>query len=284
MEELFDSFARAAGSIVEAVAVLTVFYGSVEAFIELLPVAARPRATHGERKAIWRRYGVWLLLGLEFEFAADIIGSVVSPTWQEVGKLGAIAVIRTFLNYFLEKISIAPRRQERAPGNESEGIVDDVTTRFFTDLIGRLSGPLSFRLILQPMMAAFFAVRDGLKEERQDRRHISGACSPHHRRNGASSFTRAGRPSSKCSRWPLASCGVPGDRLSPGPIESPVAITSAIFGHLAPRASAARSGQPVHQGLDPLEGAPFRDDDGHSRAERRHALRSNGPSWRTSAR
>lgn len=24
-------------------------------------------------------------------------------TWQEVGKLGAIAVIRTFLNYFLEK-------------------------------------------------------------------------------------------------------------------------------------------------------------------------------------
>ena len=33
MEELIDSFARTAGSIVEAVAVLTVFYGSVEAFI-----------------------------------------------------------------------------------------------------------------------------------------------------------------------------------------------------------------------------------------------------------
>jgi hypothetical protein len=47
--------------------------------------------------------------------------------------------------------------------------VDDVLTRFVADLIGRLSGPLSFRLILQPMMAAFFAVRDGLKEERQDR-------------------------------------------------------------------------------------------------------------------
>jgi uncharacterized membrane protein len=62
-----------------------------------------PGATHGERKAIWRRFGMWLLLGLEFELAADIIGSVLSPTWQEVGKLGAIAVIRTFLNYFLEK-------------------------------------------------------------------------------------------------------------------------------------------------------------------------------------
>ncbi len=77
MEELFDSFARVAGSLVEAVAVLTVFYGSVEAFITLVPVAARPRTTHGQRKAIWRRYGVWLLLGLEFELAADIIGSVV---------------------------------------------------------------------------------------------------------------------------------------------------------------------------------------------------------------
>ena len=38
-----------------------------------------------------------------FELAADIVGSVISPTWMEIGQLGAIAVIRTFLNYFLEK-------------------------------------------------------------------------------------------------------------------------------------------------------------------------------------
>ena len=46
---------------------------------------------------------MWLLLGLEFELAADIIRSVISPTWKDIGELGAIAVIRTFLNYFLEK-------------------------------------------------------------------------------------------------------------------------------------------------------------------------------------
>jgi len=46
---------------------------------------------------------MWLLLGLEFELAADIIGSVVSPTWMDIGELAAIAVIRTFLNYFLER-------------------------------------------------------------------------------------------------------------------------------------------------------------------------------------
>ena len=63
---------------------------------------ARPGASHGMRKAIWRRFGVWLLLGLEFALAADIITSVISPTWQDIGELGAIAVIRTFLNYFLE--------------------------------------------------------------------------------------------------------------------------------------------------------------------------------------
>jgi uncharacterized membrane protein len=40
---------------------------------------------------------------LEFELAADIIESVVAPTWMDIAQLGAIAVIRTFLNYFLEK-------------------------------------------------------------------------------------------------------------------------------------------------------------------------------------
>ena len=61
------------------------------------------------------------------------------------------------------------RVQEKAPADESEGIVEDVLTRFVTDLIDRLTGPLSFRLILQPMIATFFAVRDRLKAERQGR-------------------------------------------------------------------------------------------------------------------
>ena len=67
------------------------------------------------RKAIWRRFGVWLLLGLEFALAADIITSVISPSWQDIGELGAIAVIRTFLNYFLERdLESAETSVERA--------------------------------------------------------------------------------------------------------------------------------------------------------------------------
>jgi len=103
MEELLIQVARIAKMTAEAAAVIVVTFGSVEAFVKLLWIAATPSVTHGERKAVWRRFGMWLLLGLEFALAADIIGSVVSPTWQDIGELGAIAVIRTFLNYFLER-------------------------------------------------------------------------------------------------------------------------------------------------------------------------------------
>jgi uncharacterized membrane protein len=103
MEELFTQVARIAGLLVEIAAVLIVFYGAIESFGRLLWIVVAPGTTHGERKELWRRFGMWLLLGLEFELAADIIGSVISPTWQDIGKLGAIAVIRTFLNFFLEK-------------------------------------------------------------------------------------------------------------------------------------------------------------------------------------
>jgi uncharacterized membrane protein len=103
MEEAFIHFARIVASFVEVAAVVIVAYGCGEAFIQLVRVVVTRTASHGVRKAIWRRLGVWLLIGLEFELAADIIGSVISPTWQDIGELGAIAVVRTFLNYFLEK-------------------------------------------------------------------------------------------------------------------------------------------------------------------------------------
>src|SRR5262245_14569179 len=103
MEELFIQVASIASLLVEMAAVLIVGYGALEAFASVLKIVFTPGTTHGERKALWRRFGMWLLLGLEFELAADIIGSVISPTWQDIGELGAIAVIRTFLNYFLEK-------------------------------------------------------------------------------------------------------------------------------------------------------------------------------------
>ena len=103
MEELVARFANAASLLVEAAAVLIVAFGAIDAFVKILRIVVTPSVVHGERKAVWRQFGMWLLLGLEFELAADIIRSVVSPTWKDLGELGAIALIRTFLNYFLEK-------------------------------------------------------------------------------------------------------------------------------------------------------------------------------------
>ncbi|NEN88580.1 MAG: DUF1622 domain-containing protein, partial [Okeania sp. SIO3H1] len=47
--------------------------------------------------------GISLVLALEFLLAADIVGTAISPNWSDIGRLAAIAGIRTFLNFFLEK-------------------------------------------------------------------------------------------------------------------------------------------------------------------------------------
>jgi len=48
-------------------------------------------------------FGRWLALALEFQLGADVLATTVAPTFEALGKLGAIAIIRTFLNYFLNK-------------------------------------------------------------------------------------------------------------------------------------------------------------------------------------
>jgi uncharacterized membrane protein len=103
VEESLAHAAHVVGLVIESVAVLVVAYGAIEAFVRLLIGGATGQVGHGARKAVWRGLGMWLLLGLEFELAADIVGSVFAPSWDDVGKLGAIAVIRTFLNFFLER-------------------------------------------------------------------------------------------------------------------------------------------------------------------------------------
>jgi uncharacterized membrane protein len=103
MEAFFWQIAGQIAVAIEGAAVLIVTIGEVEAFVSVIGILTHPGTSHGARKVIWRRFGMWLLLGLEFELAADIVRSVISPTWQDIGELGAIAVIRTFLNYFLEK-------------------------------------------------------------------------------------------------------------------------------------------------------------------------------------
>jgi hypothetical protein len=45
--------------------------------------------------------------------------------------------------------------------------VDQTITRIAENLVARVTGPMHFRLLLQPGMATFFAIRDGLKDGRE---------------------------------------------------------------------------------------------------------------------
>lgn len=70
---------------------------TLSAFQFLQALVARQGRFDGIRLTLAR----YLALGLEFQLAADILSTSVAPSWDQIGKLAAIAVIRTMLNYFL---------------------------------------------------------------------------------------------------------------------------------------------------------------------------------------
>ena len=82
---------------------LLIAIGGVKALILSLGAVVGRRELVGARRAARIEFGMWLLLGLELQLGADIVSTAISPTWPAIGQLGAIAVIRTFLNYFLER-------------------------------------------------------------------------------------------------------------------------------------------------------------------------------------
>lgn len=103
VEEIFKEVAGIIALGLEASAALIIAYGAIEAIGGSFRVIMDRRSGSGQRKVIWLRFALWLLLGLEFELAADIVRTAIAPTWTDIGQLAAIGVIRTFLNFFLEK-------------------------------------------------------------------------------------------------------------------------------------------------------------------------------------
>lgn len=100
MEEILRRFADWVALGVETAAALLIAIGAVEALVAVLP----PRgATIGRKRLVWLHFARWLVLALEFELAADVIRTSITPNWDDIGQLAAIALIRTFLGYFLER-------------------------------------------------------------------------------------------------------------------------------------------------------------------------------------
>ena len=101
MAELFERIAAWIALGVEMAAAVLIAAGALEAIAAVFTVGRR--APLIRKRMVWIHFARWLVLALEFELAADIIRTAISPSWNDIGQLGAIAVIRTFLNYFLER-------------------------------------------------------------------------------------------------------------------------------------------------------------------------------------
>ena len=87
--------------LVEAIGVAVVAFGIAVALVVLL----RPllRGTRPDFTAVRLAFARYLALALEFQLGADILSTAIAPSWDQIGKLGAIAVIRTALNFFLTR-------------------------------------------------------------------------------------------------------------------------------------------------------------------------------------
>lgn len=101
MEEWLIYLTRHAVLVINVFALIVIVYGALQAFVVALKLFFHPHNT--AHTAVWLRFGRWLVAGLTFQLAADIIETAITPSWEDIGRLAAIAVVRTFLNYFLER-------------------------------------------------------------------------------------------------------------------------------------------------------------------------------------
>ncbi|WP_075791570.1 DUF1622 domain-containing protein [Massilia putida] len=87
--------------LVEALGALVIAAGIVIVIVALVRYVASGGG--GSFVPIRLAFARYLTLALELQLAADILSTSIAPTWDRIGKLAAIAVIRTALNYFLSR-------------------------------------------------------------------------------------------------------------------------------------------------------------------------------------
>lgn len=101
---------------IDTLALLVIVAATAAAFMGGVRVMVTKASQHAKR-LVWLHYARWLVAGLTFQLAADILETSIRTDWQSIGRLGAIAVIRTFLNYFLERdLGELRAREQEATG------------------------------------------------------------------------------------------------------------------------------------------------------------------------
>jgi uncharacterized membrane protein len=98
--------------VVEAIGAAVIGYGVMATTVRYVLTLIGVREDTSNEIRLY--LGQYLVLGLEFQLGADILSTAVAPTLDDVILLGAIATIRTVLNYFLSQELERARREEEA--------------------------------------------------------------------------------------------------------------------------------------------------------------------------
>jgi uncharacterized membrane protein len=94
----------------------TAAVGGLKATLDLVMTIGKPDARQRMKRA-WVDFASWLLISLQFALAADLVSTAVSPSWDDIGQLGAIAAIRIALGFFLGRDIEEFRRERTLDGN-----------------------------------------------------------------------------------------------------------------------------------------------------------------------
>ena len=106
MHALLTTASGYSALVINIMALIVIVFGTVEAFVGGLRVMFSGSQGNAMLSGIYVRFGRWLVAGLTFQLAADVIETATTSTadgWYDIGRLAAVAVIRTFLSFFLER-------------------------------------------------------------------------------------------------------------------------------------------------------------------------------------
>jgi uncharacterized membrane protein len=115
MEEFIKEGTLFLGVIVDAAAALIIAHAIIRASYAYARMTLMKQT---DRMEIRLTLGKSLALALEFLLAADVLRTAVAPNWDDIGKLAAIAALRTLLNYFLE------RELKHTPSDDKEPVAN----------------------------------------------------------------------------------------------------------------------------------------------------------------
>lgn len=102
LRELVTVAGSAAVLLINVIVLAVVVVGTIEAFLKGISILFGQGAGSRAMREVYVRYGHWLIGALTFQIAADIIETSFAPTWQDIGRLGAVAAIRALLGLTLD--------------------------------------------------------------------------------------------------------------------------------------------------------------------------------------